>query len=257
MGCYLFLTLLIAVGALADDTLLEAPREPRDRFRMMISNVNEERVQDEIEDFTNYGCERMVVIRNKAKEAFQLTCESYHDKPRIIKIQPDSAFLFTFRPQKNGTTKFWCTVDYKMQFARFDVYNEALAYMCPRAISEVHQYTINHEGVFVDAAKGNEGTKIRALFKGHNKFILWEEFNNGETDGLLYSGLVDGGMCSDIPEQFNDKPAAVTICYNHCVHLYEHYGCRGEVQTVQANDDCIDVGLNSNVTGKLSAIKGC
>ncbi|GIZ04274.1 uncharacterized protein CEXT_223421 [Caerostris extrusa] len=259
-----FLVLLIAVGVVACDSysnisesIMEAPREPRDRFRLMISNVNEQRVSDEIEDFTNYGCERMVVIRNKAQDAFRLTCQSYHDAPKVITIKPDHAFLFTFRPQKNGNTKFWCEVDYKMQFARFDVYNEALAYMCPRSIQEVHQYTVNHDGVYVDEAKNNGGSKIRALFKGHNKFILWEEFVNEETDGFLYSGLVDGGMCSDIPEQFNDKPAAVTVCYNHCVHLYEHYGCRGAIQTVQANDDCIDVGISADLNGKLSAIKGC
>ncbi|GFR06132.1 uncharacterized protein TNCT_310251 [Trichonephila clavata] len=266
MGLYQFLVVLIAVGAVICDTytnetfenVLDAPREPRDRFRLMVSNVDEQRVSDEIQDFTNYDCERMVVIRNKAKDPFRLTCQSYHDTPKTLTIKPDNAFVFTFKPQKNGNTKFWCTVEYKMQFARFDVYNEALSYMCPRAIKEVYQYTVNHDGVHVDGdGKKNEGTKIRALFKGHNKFILWEEFHNNETDGFLYSGLVDGGMCSDIPEQFNDKPAAVTVCYNHCVHLYEHYGCRGEVQTIQANDDCIDVGLISDLSGKLSAIKGC
>lgn len=259
MGFLLLSVLLaVAVSAIGETNSVElAPRVPRDRFRVLVSNVAEDRVRDEIEDFTNYKCERMVVIRNKAQDAFRLACRSKEDAPKTVTIQPDNAYLFTFRPKKDGSSRFWCTVEYKQQFARFFVYDERLHYMCPRDIEEVHQYTVTHDGVHVDEANDNGGTKIRALFKGHNKFILWETFVNNVTDGYLYSGLVDGGMCSDIPEQFNDKPAAVTMCYNHCVHLYEHFGCTGEVQTVQASGTCVEVEINSNLGGKLSAIKGC
>ncbi|KAG8182508.1 hypothetical protein JTE90_020423 [Oedothorax gibbosus] len=255
MGCILFVTFLafLAIGHINAE---QAPRAPRDRFRLMVSNVAEDRVRDEIDDFTNYKCERMVVIRNRAQDAFRLTCRSKEDAPKTVTIKPDNAFIFSFRPKKDGTSRYWCTVEYKMQFARFFVYDERAHYMCPRDIEEVHQYTVSHEGVFVDEANDNGGTKIRALFKGHNKFILWEEFVNQTTDGFLYSDLVDGGMCSDVPDQFNDKPAAVTVCYNHCVHLYEHFGCTGAVQTVQATSECVDVGINPEMGGKLSAVRG-
>lgn len=250
----------VAVCASYDynDTLdmANAPRPLRDRFRLIQNNINEERLNDEIQDFRAYGCEKMVVIRNKAQAEFKINCHSNHDAPKAAVIQPDNAYAFSFKPLRNGNSKFWCTVEYKNQFARFDVYNEDLSYMCPRDIDDIYQYIVHHDGIYVDR-KGDKGEKIRALLKGHNKFILWEEFEDGETDGLLISGLVDGGMCYDVPEQFNDKTAAVTICYNHCVKLFEHYGCRGKIQTVQASDDCIDVGLIEELGGKLSAVKGC
>lgn len=256
------LVLLISVGAVVSETFAynetqEAARPLRDRFRIIQNNINEERLLDEIEDFTAYGCERMVVIRNKAQGEIKVSCRSRHDNPKPTKIQPENAYTFTFRPQKNGNSKFWCTVEYRQQYAQFDVYNEDLSYMCPRDIDEIYQYAVHHDGVYVDKSKGSEGQKIRALMKGHNKFILWEEFEKNETDGYLLSGYVDGGMCYDIPEQFNDKTAAVTICYNHCVYLYEHYGCRGKFQVVQAKDECHDAAISEVIGNQLSAIRGC
>ncbi|KFM71221.1 hypothetical protein X975_14061, partial [Stegodyphus mimosarum] len=236
---------------------LNAPKNPTDRFRIILSNISESSVLDAVEDFTNYGCEKMVVIRNAAQAAIHLTCQSSHDAPKAVNIERGNAFLFTFRPRKNGRSTFWCNLEYKHQFARFDVYNENLPYMCPRAIHEVYQYTVRHDGVYVDHTNRSGESKIRALSKGHNSVILWEEFTNNETNGFLYSVLVDGGMCADLPDQFNDKPAAVTLCYNHCVHLYEHRGCLGEVQTVHAGNDCTDTPIVSSLVGKMSSVKGC
>lgn len=235
----------------------EAPRPVRDRFRMIHNNIDEGKLSDEIDDFLAYSCEKMVVVRNKAQEEFKISCQSHHDSPKKAVIKPGNAYAFSFKPRKSGSSKFWCTVEYKQQYARFDVYNEDQSYMCPRDIDEVYKYVVHHDGIYVDKNTGSVGQKIRALFKGHNKFILWEEFENNETDGFLVSGLVDGGMCYDIPEQFNDKTAAVTVCYNHCVRLYEHYGCQGKVQITQANDDCHDVGISEELNGRLSAIQGC
>ena len=255
-----FLISVLVVSCAADDynETMDTPKPVRDRFRIILANVDEEKLSDEITDFTTYGCEKMAVIRNRAHEEFKISCQSRHESPKKkAVVKPGNAFAFSFRPQKNGNSVFWCTVEYKEAFARFDVYNEEGTYMCPRDIDEVYQYVVYHDGIYVDKSKGNNGQKIRALFKGHNKFILWEEYENATTDGFLLGGVVDGGMCYDIPDQFNDKAAAVTICYNHCVHLYEHYGCQGRVQTIQAMDDCIDKGLEEELGGKLSAIQGC
>lgn len=255
----LFSALVVLCTALDYNETLNAPKPVRDRFRIILSNVNEEKLSDEITDFITYGCEKMVVIRNRAHDEFRISCQSAHESPKKkTVVKPGNAFAFSFRPQKNGNSIFWCTLEYKEAFARFDVYNEESTYMCPREIDEVYQYVVNHDGIYVDKSKGNEGQKIRALFKGHNKFILWEEFENNEADGLIVTGLVDGGMCYDIPEQFNDKTAAVTVCYNHCVRLYEHYGCQGKVHIVQANrDDCSDIGIPEDLQDKISAVQGC
>jgi len=257
----LLLTLSFLAGVAVSDQneyeVLGAAKPVRDRFRMMMSNVNEQRVEDEIQDFTTYGCEKMVVIRNRAQAEFKLSCRSFHDAPKTQTVQQGNAFVFTFRPQKNGATKFWCALEYQQYIVRFDVYNEDMTYMCPRDIDEVYQYTVKHDGVYVDGKKGSEGTKIRALSKGHNRYIVWEEYVDNQTDGFLISGYIDGGMCHDLPDQFNDKAAAVTVCHNHCIHLYEHFGCRGKMQTVQASGNCTDSPLISELAGKLSAIKGC
>ena len=229
----------------------------RDRFRLILSNVDANRAEDEIKDFLNYGCEAIITVSNDAQERARIGCRSADDKTRETILSPGNSFLFSIRPRSDGSSEYWCTLLYRQHWVRFDAYSEkSHQYLCPGR--RVYKYSIRNDGIYADPTEEG-GVKIRSLLKGHNRFVLWEQFDQSHntTNGLLMTGYVDGGICSDLPDHFDDKAAAITVCNHQCIYVYDNRRCTGPVQKLQATDGCQDFMLDSSLLKKVSALKGC